>query len=70
MEALNIDFIGPFPDKGYIMSIIDTFTRWVGLYYSAAANGKSAAQHLFQHFGRFGAPTQVLSDRGHTLLMK
>jgi hypothetical protein len=29
MEASNIDFIGPFPDKGYIMSIIDTFTRWV-----------------------------------------
>jgi hypothetical protein len=46
------------------MSIIDTSTRWVELYYSPAANGKSAAQYLFQHFGRFGAPTQLLSDRG------
>jgi transposase InsO family protein len=46
------------------MSIIDTFTRWVELYYSPAANGKSAAQHLFQHFAGFGAPTQLLSDRG------
>jgi hypothetical protein len=36
MEALNIDIIGPFPDKGYVMSIIDTFTRWVELYYSPA----------------------------------
>jgi transposase InsO family protein len=64
MEALNIDFIGPYPDKGYVMSIIDTFTRWVESYYSPAANGKSAAQHLFQHFERFGTPTQLLSDRG------
>jgi transposase InsO family protein len=64
MEALNIDFIGPFPDKGYVMTIIDTFTSWVELHHSPAANGKSAAQHLLQHFGRFGAPTQLLSDRG------
>ena len=24
--TLNVDFIGPFPDKGYILVIIDTFT--------------------------------------------
>ena len=29
MECLNIDFIGPFPDQGYILVIVDTFTRWV-----------------------------------------
>jgi hypothetical protein len=50
VEALNIDFIGPFPDKGYVMTIIDTFTRWLELHHSPAANGKSAAQHLLQHF--------------------
>ena len=32
MECLNIDFIGPYPDKGYVLNIIDTFTRWVELY--------------------------------------
>ena len=31
MECLNIDFIGPFPDQGYIRVIVDTFTRWVEL---------------------------------------
>jgi transposase InsO family protein len=45
------------------MTIIDTFTRKVELYPSPAATGKSAAQHLLQHFGRFEAPTQLLSDR-------
>jgi transposase InsO family protein len=64
MECLNIDFIGPYPDKGYVMVIIDTFTRWGELFYSSAATSKIAALHLFQHFGRFGAPSQLLSDRG------
>jgi hypothetical protein len=64
MECLNIDFIGPYPDKGYVLVIIDTFTRWVELHHSPAAAAKSAADHLFQHFGRFRAPTQLLSDRG------
>ena len=64
MECLNIDFIGPFPDKGYIMVIIDTFTRWVELYLSPEATGEVAALNLYQHFGRFGAPKELRSDRG------
>jgi hypothetical protein len=59
MEYLNMDFIGPFPDKGYIFVITDIFTRWVELYHSTDATAKSAAEHLLQHFGRFGAPTQL-----------
>ena len=53
---LNIDFVGPFPDGGYIL-IIDTFT-------SESADAQEAARCLFEHFGRFGAPSQILSDRG------
>ena len=64
MECLNIDFVGPYPDKGYVMVIIDTFTRWVELYHSPDATALSAAENLFQHFGRFGSPTQLRSDRG------
>ena len=64
MQCLNIDFIGPFPDKGYILTIIDTFTRWVELYHTPDATAKSATQCLLQHFGRFGAPAQIRSDNG------
>ncbi len=64
MECLNIDFVGPYPDGGYILVIIDTFTRWVELFHAARANAENAAKCLFQHFGRFGAPTQIRSDRG------
>jgi hypothetical protein len=64
MECLNIDYVGPYPDKSYVMVIVDTFTRWVELFHSPEATGKNAAENLLHHFGRFGAPTQIRSDRG------
>lgn len=64
MECLNIDFIGPFPDGGYILVIVDTFTRWVELFPTTDCTAASAAQALLQHFGRFGAPHQLRSDNG------
>lgn len=64
MECLNIDFIGPFPDGGSILVIVDTCTRWVELFATADATALSAATSLLQHFGRFGAPHQLRSDNG------
>ena len=64
MECLNIDYIGPFPDKGYILVIVDTFTKWIELYDTEDATALSAAQCLLKHFGRFGAPYQLRSDNG------
>jgi Integrase zinc binding domain len=32
MQCINIDFVGPYPDKAYVLTFIDTFTRWVELY--------------------------------------
>ena len=59
MECLNIDFIGLFPDQGYILVIVDTFTRWVELYHTTDATALSAAECLLKHFGGFGAPHQL-----------
>jgi transposase InsO family protein len=70
MECLNIDFVGPFPDGGYVFVAIDTFTRWVELMHAKAATAKEAAEHLLQHFGRFGAPSQLRSDRGSHFVNK
>jgi transposase InsO family protein len=64
MECLNIDFIGLFPDDGYVYVTVDTFTRWVELYHTLDATALSAAQCLLKHFGRFGAPLQLRSDNG------
>ena len=59
-----IDFISPFPDQGYILVIVDTFTRWVELYHTTDATALSAAECLLRHFGCFGAPHQLRSDNG------
>ena len=64
MECLNMDFIGPYPDKGYILVIICTFTRWVELYPVSEATAKAACTALLKHFGRYGAPTVIRSDNG------
>jgi hypothetical protein len=64
MECLNIDFVGPYPDNGYVLVIIDTFTRWVELYPCEAATAMTALDGLLKHFGRFGCPRAIRSDRG------
>ena len=64
MQCLNIDFVGPFPDDGYILTIVDTFTRWIELYSTPDATAMSATNCLLKHFGRFGAPAQIRSDNG------
>ena len=38
MVRLNIDFVGLFSDGGYILTIIDTFTRWVEFYVCETAD--------------------------------
>ena len=64
MGCLNIDFIGPFPDGGYVLVIMDTFTRCVELFHIEDATALSIAKCLLQHFGHFGAPLQLRSDNG------
>ena len=59
MLRLNIDFVGPFKDGGYSLTIIDTFTRWVESYVCESADAQKAARCLFEHFGTFESPSQI-----------
>ena len=63
-----MDFVGPMPKdeygNEYILVIIDTFTRAVGLYPVPNANGIHSAQSLLHFMGYFGCPSQIVSDRG------
>ena len=63
-EVLNIDYVGPYPDEGYVLVIICAFTRWTELYWCRDATAAWASDCLLQHFGRFGAPSMIRSDRG------
>ena len=64
MECLNIDFVGPFPDSGYLLVVICTFSRYVCIYPVKDATAKSASSGLLQHFGTFGSPKSIRSDNG------
>jgi hypothetical protein len=62
MECLNIDFVGPYPDNGYVLVIVDTFC--VEFYCVDAVNAGQTALSLLSHFGRFDSPAHLISDRG------
>ena len=63
-DILNIDYIGPFPDRGYILVIIDAFSRWTEMFWCKDVTAQSASECLLTHFGRFGSPKMIRSDRG------
>ena len=64
MVCLKIDFIGPIDNDGYILNIIDSFSKWVELFACNNCTALEAARCLLQHFGRYGDPSQILSDNG------
>jgi hypothetical protein len=67
-ERVNIDTIGPLPadelGNVYIIVIIDCFSRFIELYSAPDATAASAVKALIQNMGRFGSPSQILSDKG------
>ena len=63
-HVLNIDFIGPFLDSSHVLVIIYAFTQWTELFWCANNTAESASDCLLQHFGRYGAPQMIRSDRG------
>ena len=64
MYCLNIDSIGPVKDDKHILVIICCFTRFVELFCVNDTTAKEAAKCLLAHFGRYGAPSKLKSDRG------
>ena len=68
MQRINMDTIGPFPKDKYgykfILTIIDTFSRWVCVYPTRSTSAEEAAVALLQHTSMFGNPSQILTDNG------
>jgi hypothetical protein len=68
MDWLHIDTIGPFPiDKEgnqHIINIICSFSRFIEICAVKTTDAASASKVLLQHFGRYGVPSRLTSDRG------
>jgi len=48
----------------FVLAFLDCFTRWVELYAIKSVGAEEAAECLINLIGRYGAPKELLSDRG------
>jgi len=68
MERVSVDVCGPFPEDDYgntdLIVLIDNFSRYLEIYPMPDKSAKSIARCLLQWVGRYGSPSQLLSDNG------
>jgi transposase InsO family protein len=68
MQVIHMDTLsmGITNDNGdsYLLVLIDACSRWLEMYPIPDLTAEVAAMKLFEHFGRFGIPGQILSDNG------
>jgi transposase InsO family protein len=73
-SRINIDtLVLNQPDKQgniALIVVIDTFTRWIELYPITDFTEEVAALKILEHFGRYGPPTEILTDRGAQFVNK
>jgi hypothetical protein len=67
-ERLCIDFVGPLTTtkrkNSYILTLMCPFSRWPQAYAVSRATAVKAIDCLQKSIATFGAPSQLLSDRG------
>jgi transposase InsO family protein len=67
-DQLAIDTIGPLPKSEdgykYILTLIDTFSRFLHVLPLKDLEGITAAKALISHIGLFGVPNSILTDNG------
>ena len=67
-ERQNWDSIGPLTLTDgrvcHILVAIDCFTRWVEMWVIPDTEMVTVRLPMLQHFGRFGNPSQILTDNG------
>lgn len=62
-SRLNIDFLGPFQNKYYLV-VIDAHSKWIEVEKVNTTSAVIVIQCLRQLFARFGLPKRIVSDNG------
>ncbi|XP_059045677.1 uncharacterized protein K02A2.6-like [Achroia grisella] len=62
-ERLNIDFLGPFRNKYYLV-IIDAHSKWLEVDNVSSTSAAAVIHSLRKIFARFGLPKSIVSDNG------
>jgi len=72
MQRIDCDLIGPLGEDEYgftyILTMIDTFSRWVMAYPLRTATAKEIVRNMIWHFGIFGNSTEFQTDQGSSLV--
>ena len=68
-ERVSVDITGPHPKSSrqnqYILTLVDHFSKWAEAIPLRNHTAPTVARALMVHvFSRFGAPRQLLTDRG------
>jgi transposase InsO family protein/predicted aspartyl protease len=68
-ERVSVDITGPHPrssrSRQFILTLVDHFTKWAEAIPLTNHTAPTVARALMTHiFTRFGAPKQILTDRG------
>jgi hypothetical protein len=68
MAIIRVDTFGPLPEDSvgnkFVITIVDTFTRYVELYAIKDTTAELAVRPLLDHIGRYGCPQAIQSDNG------
>jgi hypothetical protein len=70
---LHVGIVGPITasqdDFKYVLVFVDAFSRWIEVIPIKECSAKTIAWHLYDSIiTRYGAPDELLSDRGQNFL--
>lgn len=63
-EIISLDILGPLRNNGYVLTIVDHFTRYLELFPLNTISAEAVAEALLFYITRNGRPAVVLSDSG------
>ena len=68
LDTLHVDHLGPIPSTrksyGYILTVIDAFTKFVWLFPTKSTGAEEAVKKLRVITDTFGNPRRIICDRG------
>ncbi|GBO38102.1 Uncharacterized protein K02A2.6 [Araneus ventricosus] len=63
-DYISVDIKGPLPNSGYVLTVLDNFSKHIVLYSLKNITAETVSKHILNYISIHGRPSQILSDRG------